>query len=151
MWFLWLTVTGIIPTRVGTRAVRNKRYCRWQDHPHACGDKIDEMGELEIEVGSSPRVWGQDFEKIITIPIHRIIPTRVGTSSAVVIHAVATTGSSPRVWGQAIVRGQRTQAIRIIPTRVGTSFFAVLKYPSSRDHPHACGDKGTYTNNPRCL
>ena len=34
---------------------------------------------------------------------------------------------------------------RIIPTRVGTRHRALLKLISSRDHPHACGDKVSFS------
>ena len=51
------------------------------------------------------------------------------------------TGSSPRVWGQGAIKVPlRTQA-RIIPTRVGTRLVQFLYVHSTRDHPHACGDK----------
>ena len=50
-------------------------------------------------------------------------------------------GSSPRVWGQDRHRTQRNAKRRIIPTRVGTRGFRVFKGYSTRDHPHACGDK----------
>ena len=112
---------GIIPTRVGTSPnnfpVSNSK----KDHPHACGDKSVDINGNRPEIGSSPRVWGQVvFRK--KQPLHRrIIPTRVGTSTALGFavnhtqdhpHACGDKlrkdkkndtelGSSPRVWGQA--------------------------------------------------
>ena len=51
---------GIIPTRVGTSIlnVSNKRIK--EDHPHACGDKSGDGVFTMWEIGSSPRVWGQE-------------------------------------------------------------------------------------------
>ena len=72
----------IIPTRVGTRASQLLFANCKKDHPHACGDKKLSYS-LHIEgVGSSPRVWGQAESGEISEVGYRIIPTRVGTSSA---------------------------------------------------------------------
>ena len=52
-------------------------------------------------------------------------------------------GSSPRVWGQ-VRHGLRINSRNgIIPTRVGTSVLVRWQYEATKDHPHACGDKGT--------
>ncbi len=51
--------TGIIPTRVGTSTITQTVYTRCGDHPHACGDKTISDGISPVNMGSSPRVWGQ--------------------------------------------------------------------------------------------
>ena len=51
---------GIIPTRVGTRHFGYISESPNEDHPHACGDKIDDATYLMVNEGSSPRVWGQE-------------------------------------------------------------------------------------------
>ena len=136
-----LPALGIIPTRVGTRAILHPICDGSRDHPHACGDKLD--GKTE------------------PTSVEWIIPTRVGTSGAGVLkdrlrkdhpHACgdkqpllqkgdAPAGSSPRVWGQEEAAELANVAIGIIPTRVGTS--QLTHRPKCRwwDHPHACGDK----------
>ena len=53
--------TGIIPTRVGTRAKRKTAIGGLEDHPHACGDKFPQKKNVIHTCGSSPRVWGQDY------------------------------------------------------------------------------------------
>ena len=73
-------IAGIIPTRVGTRAVNQLRHSLHKDHPHACGDKCMTTAVFVLLAGSSPRVWGQ-VEQIIEAHAETgIIPTRVGTS-----------------------------------------------------------------------
>ena len=72
-------VTGIIPTRVGTRAGSDFEVIENRDHPHACGDKITARKMRYKMIGSSPRVWGQVRYKMILIGAEGIIPTRVGT------------------------------------------------------------------------
>ena len=109
-------------------------------------------------------MWGQAVSTYTTEGDSRIIPTRVGTSSALQEwqsaqkdhpHACGDKqclcivknqrqGSSPRVWGQDTVFSRHTNVIRIIPTRVGTreNYASVCPFP--KDHPHACGDKFRY-------
>ena len=133
-------VSGIIPTRVGTR---NSQPCNHRitgDHPHACGDKCLLPPNNRLCLGSSPRVWGQETESGKITMLDRIIPTRVGTREVNVDesftledhpHACGDknylvdggdleTGSSPRVWGQDYSIVFFLLYARIIPTRVGT-------------------------------
>ena len=86
-------------------------------------------------------MWGQANLDSLSADNIGIIPTRVGTSSAITVavdnymnhpHACGdkqlatcfttlTLGSSPRVWGQGVGRYIFLSACGIIPTRVGTS------------------------------
>ena len=115
-----LSCDRIIPTRVGTR--RSYSACTGisKDHPHACGDKRHRQAVRRKRLGSSPRVWGQEFVCDSIFPISGIIPTRVGTRTSrrykrgvgrdhphacgdKLIQMMMITvllGSSPRVWGQ---------------------------------------------------
>ena len=110
----------IIPTRVGTRLCLGASLLSFQDHPHACGDKMVFSFLPYGLSGSSPRVWGQVRLSYPDKFSGGIIPTRVGTSfsrlsirSARRDHPHACgdkynhnntakyiCGSSPRVWGQ---------------------------------------------------
>ena len=74
------TVYRIIPTRVGTSKIVLEENYAEEDHPHACGDKSSPQLYQHIALGSSPRVWGQDYAKDSICQPNRIIPTRVGTS-----------------------------------------------------------------------
>ena len=73
-------LTGIIPTRVGTRSGIVTALKSIEDHPHACGDKLVLIYGISLIIGSSPRVWGQDSVIGNLYCSIRIIPTRVGTS-----------------------------------------------------------------------
>ena len=73
-------LSGIIPTRVGTSDRNACRVCKRWDHPHACGDKQDNVEETKQRLGSSPRVWGQVLDYCSGCFEYGIIPTRVGTS-----------------------------------------------------------------------
>ena len=117
----------------------------FQDHPHACGDKETKSVVPPVFVGSSPRVWGQVYQKYDGNQPVRIIPTRVGTSTIFQSVGLSTGGSSPRVWGQVTPQIKLTLTHRIIPTRVGTSVLVRWQYEATKDHPHACGDKSSST------
>ena len=69
----------IIPTRVGTSYYIHNVSVRYEDHPHACGDKVSLILQTLLHVGSSPRVWGQVPPDDTGHINGRIIPTRVGT------------------------------------------------------------------------
>ena len=126
--------------RVGT-----SEYPEWietyeEDHPHACGDKCQACKLLNMSLGSSPCVWGQDRLFTNLADSLRIIPMRVGTrfsaSKALCSmwdhpHAcgdkevftsrfIVYIGSSPCVWGQVICNFYIACGYGIIPMRVGT-------------------------------
>ena len=70
----------IIPTRMGTSIRLFEARCRYENHPHAYGDKQGSISPSNDFIGSSPRVWGQVFVRRLQIFLLRIIPTRMGTS-----------------------------------------------------------------------
>ena len=151
----------IIPTRMGTSPKHTVCRKGVEDHPHAYGDKPITMFVLISSLGSSPRVWGQVYQKYDGNQPVRIIPTRMGTSTGRVYKAGAEEdhphaygdkrtrhhssalppGSSPRVWGQVHIMSWYTFVDRIIPTRMGTRRRIITLLASTTDHPHAYGDK----------
>ena len=74
--------SGIIPTRMGTSSIFSERISKSEDHPHAYGDKSLTQSGKDPSAGSSPRVWGQDINDNSSYDYCRIIPTRMGTSTA---------------------------------------------------------------------
>ena len=131
----------IIPTRMGTSRTSLLRLSKSRDHPHAYGDKKSKSAIRQYYTGSSPRVWGQGIFRPYQAYRQRIIPTRMGTSSAILFiradkkdhpHAygdklyhrifdLSRGGSSPRVWGQVVDDYYIHNDSGIIPTRMGTS------------------------------
>ena len=47
-----------IPTRVGNASLQRIRLDFFPVHPHACGERSNDMPIGRIDDGSSPRVWG---------------------------------------------------------------------------------------------
>ena len=126
---------------MGTSFGSQRWWRREGDHPHACGDKIfltlifyRRIGIIPTRVGtrktvSSCRNRKQDH------------PHACGDKEAIPPLPLPLLGSSPRVWGQAILKLELVLCARIIPTRVGTRLCRGELASTSRDHPHACGDK----------
>ena len=70
-------------------------------------------------------------------------PHACGDKYEIACYFLLISGSSPRVWGQADFVLLYTDVAGIIPTRVGTSRHKLLSGELGKDHPHACGDKGS--------
>ena len=52
------------------------------------------------------------------------------------------------MWGQVSHDNGEMCEVRIIPTRVGTRIILISLLVTTKDHPHACGDKQGYTAKP---
>ena len=113
---------GIIPTRVGTRGDMLSISPRWNNHPHACGDKsaifrLSSSGVTIIPTRVGTR--GQIVKNASTNWDH---PHACGDKRVLNVLMTIAQGSSPRVWGQVLTYTSVYVYCRIIPTRVGTSF-----------------------------
>ena len=65
--------------RVGTSLYFGIFITSHKDHPHACGDKLLPVMLVNIWLGSSPCVWGQEDSVCVKVGDTGIIPMRVGT------------------------------------------------------------------------
>ena len=74
-----VTLSRIIPMRVGTSTMIYNNSLGAKDHPHACGDKAELCAVLPYKLGSSPCVWGQVKPSDFKVAGRGIIPMRVGT------------------------------------------------------------------------
>ena len=114
------TCAGIIPMRVGTSFYTNCRKRNLRDHPHACGDKMPNIGFAIQVLGSSPCVWGQVHLARQLTHIIRDHPHACGDKFEITQLRKLSIGSSPCVWGQEICCASTAKCDRIIPMRVGT-------------------------------
>ena len=135
--------------------------CSAPDHPHACGERVqDQFLELRV-LGSPPRLWGTLLRLFALIPPSRITPTPVGnaptagssgTSSTDHPHACgergwawpevwSSGGSPPRLWGTHGGLGYAGPDRRITPTPVGNALPQARPASILPDHPHACGER----------
>ncbi len=157
--FCFITVGSfcVVKTRWLPRPLR-----RQSVHPHACGERLEQMTEKLRDAGSSPRVWGTPGASGRRWVCERFIPTRVGNAAAmwqrmiwspvhphacgeratVFARSVASAGSSPRVWGTRDRSATQGVANRFIPTRVGNAIAFARWMIGATVHPHACGERG---------
>src|SRR4051794_5685340 len=73
-------VVRITPTRVGSTGPMPTRARRCRDHPHARGEYTHADQILVSQSGSPPRAWGAPVEHGVVELLHRITPTRVGST-----------------------------------------------------------------------
>ena len=151
---------GLILTGVGNTARDRLPRPRLRAHPHGCGEHTGEFRAIDVDPGSSPRVWGTPAYQCHYHAQSRLIPTGVGntTSSRTgslssgahphgcgehVNHATSHmqwSGSSPRVWGTHSVMTVSMAAKGLIPTGVGNTFEPLREWTPNRAHPHGCGE-----------
>ena len=154
-----------IPTPVGNAASGCSVLVSRSVHPHARGERSSSSSPSSSSRGSSPRPWGTRAGPCGGRRRRRFIPTPVGnaTRGAVVPldHAVhphargeraseiaplpADFGSSPRPWGTLPGADHATAASRFIPTPVGNARRRCCSACSSSVHPHARGERGTFS------
>ena len=128
-----------IPTHVG----KTIRYIIGKEiqpvHPHACGENDVTVTEGELNVGTSPRMWGKPSSLPGPHMPDRYIPTHVGKTFGkahrkiyppVHPHACGENGisleilsldigTSPRMWGKRRFARILMMQARYIPTHVG--------------------------------
>ena len=129
-----------IPTHVG-----NTPYpWQWAQpapvHPHACGEHACGYDDVEVDSGSSPRMWGTRKRPHEVMVDRRFIPTHVGNTSAL-IPALYIPTVHPHACGEhsppSCVGGL---GIRFIPTHVGNTADGGELLRPAPVHPHACGE-----------
>ena len=127
--------------RVGTsEPPQSLRQCK-EDHPHACGDKLQEIRSPSNHLGSSPCVWGQAALCRLRTLLPGIIPMRVGTRDKDDTTTDINKDHPHACGDKQGIKQKIPNKKRIIPMRVGTSFQGCSCSTQPWDHPHACGDK----------
>ena len=149
-----------IPTHVGNTAGNLSILLRIAVHPHACGEHSSAISSIDLNSGSSPRMWGTHRAHPYQGREDRFIPTHVGNTSILLpvedgrpVHphacgehletaegGVTYHGSSPRMWGTQSRKPQRGVEPRFIPTHVGNTASSTAGTSSRPVHPHACGE-----------
>ena len=72
------TLGRTIPTRVGRTRWHGRHFTASSDHPHACGENLGRVPLVALDLGPSPRVWGEHHAGGQRREEERTIPTRVG-------------------------------------------------------------------------
>jgi len=130
-----------------------------RDHPHECGAGFSLPGQLVVDPGSPPRMWGR-LEVAGGVPAQgRFTPTYVGPvtvrAGSVEVGAVhphicragsvlrenlgGESGSPPRMWGRYVQRRLSQPHPRFTPTYVEPVSTGCSSRSPSTVHPHVCG------------
>ena len=149
-----------IPTHVGNTRGRRLTIFLTSVHPHACGEHAAALDAVDLDIGSSPRMWGTRLTLFNIAKYMRFIPTQVGNTIILskpfhfntvhphacgehVLISPATSreyGSSPRMWGTPDIASPRRCPGRFIPTHVGNTWSKLSILSKLSVHPHACGE-----------
>ena len=90
---------GIIPAYAGNTWVDGDAlFLRW-DHPRVCGEHLNGVGPLDLNLGSSPRMRGTRVETLCFSAFFGIIPAYAGNTEAVRAR-LETVRDHPRVCGE---------------------------------------------------
>ena len=133
----------IIPMRVGTRKGDVINTTKYEDHPHACGDKLIILIGLKLMKRIIPMRVGTSLTPDDDGTLPKDHPHACGDKVVSSSYSIFNIGSSPCVWGQAYFLSFLRYIGRIIPMRVGTSGYFCVVIRVVWDHPHACGDKNS--------
>jgi len=126
---------------VGTRANGKIPKLPPAVHPHARGDKVEDLRCQARITGSPPRAWGQGAPPLGAGLRGRFTPTRVGTRPSPTASATPV-AVHPHARGDKQRRCSRAAPdVRFTPTRVGTSAAPRSARSCRSVHPHARGDK----------
>ena len=149
-----------IPTRVGKSGVPAGTSATYTGHPHAGGEIHFKHTPVFLDLGPSPRGWGNRESRSCRDRSNRAIPTRVGKSYRQLARRLFVAGHphaggeigvvqeelsyivgpSPRGWGNLHGSHDDLWWNRAIPTRVGKSGEVMMSIPKSTGHPHAGGE-----------
>ncbi len=130
------------------------------DHPHARGENQPTHLSPSLNLGPSPRAWGEHNPAGQNSQAIRTIPTRVGRTYSpsnrlpthpdhphargeniiIDMFRLALLGPSPRAWGELTKLFCMDFPFRTIPTRVGRTPPTPLRSHQNPDHPHARGE-----------
>ena len=151
--------TRSIPTCVGQPRFYAIRTYLLKVYPHVCGATDTRALKDDLNVGLSPRVWGNHIRRYGSMHGSGSIPTCVGQPEIIRVrnfprrvypHVCGATGAfprssssgkglSPRVWGNPWTGTGKRLTSRSIPTCVGQPLNIRLDKSKMPVYPHVCG------------
>ena len=154
--------SGITPAHAGKRGRIRRGWCRWRDHPRACGEKASSTSWSIFSQGSPPRMRGKapvqirKFYRVGITPAHagkspenltggdldRDHPRACGEKLIKSLSMGWSMGSPPRMRGKVNPAVRTVDGFGITPAHAGKSQCSAGCSGSTGDHPRACGEKG---------
>ena len=154
---------GITPADAGTTGFIHERNRLSPDHPRGCGDNARRIDQRLINVGSPPRMRGQQSSGQNEPRLRGITPADAGTTSAGqaaglynrdhprgcgdnflgIFRVALFRGSPPRMRGQPDYDTRLPDSHGITPADAGTTKLGIVHSVQCTDHPRGCGDNGS--------
>ncbi len=127
------------PTHVGKWVAPSATFSLVPVQPHACGEMAGSTAQVFRNLGSTPRMWGNDLRLFFSLIELRFNPTHVGKwekkktfdeimtvqphacgeMARFVLKSINLFGSTPRMWGNVFVNTLIFERFRFNPTHVG--------------------------------
>ena len=127
-----------IPARAGNTSRWPSMRSRHTVHPRACGEHGRKLQEAGSGYGSSPRVRGTRYVRLLFDP-GRFIPARAGNTTAKPRRPTRPT-VHPRACGEHRTSTRIRLRLRFIPARAGNTLNRDLSLRPGTVHPRACGE-----------
>ena len=130
-------------------------------HPRGCGEQFQNIVQILLRLGSSPRVRGTVSGRVFEQPVKRFIPAGAGNSFRCIFHRdhipvhprgcgeqittnwriSRTLGSSPRVRGTVVSVQPDSRRARFIPAGAGNRPDECNSDSNGVVHPRGCGEQ----------
>ena len=152
----------LIPACAGKTAFTTSRWSSSRAHPRVCGENSRLARDIDIPLGSSPRVRGKRRTRSAWSASMRLIPACAGKTGRTVTtrarppahprvcgenvsrwtSASEASGSSPRVRGKQLLDGLGGVGGGLIPACAGKTTSTPGSTQSWTAHPRVCGENG---------
>ena len=150
----------LIPACAGKTAFTTSRWSSSRAHPRVCGENSRLARDIDIPLGSSPRVRGKRRTRSAWSASMRLIPACAGKTSVAgrpprrhpahprvcgensssMVSVASGAGSSPRVRGKRLRRLARHSRGRLIPACAGKTSSELRRSRPTAAHPRVCGE-----------
>ena len=164
-----MIILRFIPAYVGNTQPHNHPTPSLTVHPRVCGEHVKQIINIQLFIGSSPRMWGTPDTVKRGLLRFRFIPAYVGNTATVSARSEAGTvhprvcgehdilkqgfqmiiGSSPRMWGTLMQIMPATGRDRFIPAYVGNTSENLIHLNELTVHPRVCGEHEIHLSPPQ--
>ena len=156
-------IRRITPAHAGKTHSYTDARRRRVNHPRACGENTEKIGQKTGPKGSPPRMRGKQCKTPAEVWEQRITPAHAGKTYTIGTKGTrkqdhpracgenaptltlfsSMKGSPPRMRGKPWDSVQPERRVGITPAHAGKTVTAPPFKSSSRDHPRACGENQT--------
>ena len=131
---------GITPADAGKTVTHHQLPPSTQDHPRGCGENRVPLSEIDMQIGSPPRMRGKPFINSPRVYCRGITPADAGKTYIIIALICQYLGSPPRMRGKPRERVKVQRVNGITPADAGKTGFFFFAFALLEDHPRGCGE-----------